>query len=80
LPQTSRGSSQDVPMSQPVTPMGMREVENTAVDEAMRMSLAQTSASPPPTAGLLTAAIAGCGSRRISCTSEAIARCVAQVW
>src|SRR5580700_5888179 len=75
---TSRGSSHEVPMSQPVTPMRMNDVANTAVSDARRMSLAQTSASPPPAAGPFTAAITGCGIRRISCTSAAIARCTAQ--
>jgi hypothetical protein len=74
---TRRGSIQDVPMSHPVTPMRMNEVANTAAVEAIRMSLAQTRASPPPAAGPLTAAMTGCGSRRISWTSAAMVRCTA---
>ena len=46
-----------MPMSQPVTPIRMNEVANTAVVAAILMSLAQTSASPPPAAGPLTAAM-----------------------
>ena len=55
----SLGSSQLTPMSHPDSPMRTKATLKRADAAAIRTSLPSASASPPPDAGPLTAAITG---------------------
>ncbi len=57
----NRGRIQLVPMSHAESPTLMNATLNRADAAAMRMSLPSVSASPPPEAAPLTAAMIGCG-------------------
>ena len=57
-------------MSQPDTPSRMKAAFMRALCPATRTSDASAIAKPPPDAAPCTAAMIGCGARRISITSS----------
>ena len=71
----SRGQEPARPMSHPDRPTLTNATLKRALVAAMRTSLPSASASPPPDAAPLTAAMIGCGSDRIFGTRPAINFC-----
>ena len=72
---TMRGRKYETPTSQAESPRRMKAAFMRADSPAMRTSEASASAKPPPDAAPCTAAMIGCGARRISITSSAMWRC-----
>ena len=71
----SRGSSHDVPRSPADSPIRTNAALKRAPGEPIRMSAASASASPPPVAAPLTAAMTGIGSERIAVSARAARSC-----
>jgi hypothetical protein len=72
---TSRGSKYETPTSHAERPRRMKAAFMRALSPAMRTSDASAIAMPPPDAAPRTAAMIGCGARRISMMSSAMWRC-----